>query len=65
MKPETCPERDTCSRLRMARLTYARLCCRNGEPLEAICARCQEERKLEEQNEIWAAINVDRMVQWN
>ena len=65
MKPETCPERATCAKIKMARLTHARPCCRSAEPLEAICDRCQEERKLEEQNAIWAAIDMDRMAQWN
>jgi uncharacterized paraquat-inducible protein A len=45
MNPELCPKRDTCSRLKMARLARVCLHCSGIEPVESICARCEEKEK--------------------
>jgi hypothetical protein len=45
MNPELCPKRDTCSKLKMARLTRVCLHCSGIEPVESICARCEEKEK--------------------
>jgi hypothetical protein len=52
MRFGSCPKLETCSKIKIARLNRARICCRNPESLESICARCdenQESKKEEKQ----------------
>ena len=65
MNPETCPELSTCSKIRVARLTHARPCCRSAEPLESICARCEKERREKEDGALYAALAANLIAQWN
>ena len=48
MNLESCPKRDTCSKIKRARLNRVCLCCPGMEPLESICARCEENEKAGE-----------------
>ena len=48
MNPESCPKRDTCSKIKRARLNRVCLCCPGMETVESICARCEENEKAGE-----------------
>jgi hypothetical protein len=48
MNPESCPKRDTCSKIERARLNRVCLCCPGMETVESICARCEENEKAGE-----------------
>jgi hypothetical protein len=45
MNPESCPKRDTCSKIERARLNRVCLCCPGMKAVEFICARCEEKEK--------------------
>jgi hypothetical protein len=55
MNPEFCSKRDTCSKLKMARLSRVCLHCSGIEPVESICARCEEKEKSGERKSMLAA----------
>jgi hypothetical protein len=50
MNLESCPKRNTCSKIKRARLNRVCLCCPGMEPVESICARCEEKEKAGERN---------------
>jgi hypothetical protein len=55
MNPESCPKQGTCSKIKMARLTRVCLCCSGIEPVESICARCEEKEKARERKPVLVA----------
>jgi uncharacterized paraquat-inducible protein A len=55
MNSELCSKRDTCSRLKMARLSRVCLHCSGIEPAESICARCEEKEKTRGRKPLLAA----------
>ena len=54
MNPESCPKRNTCSQIERARLNRVCLCCPGIEPVESICARCEENEKAGERKSVLA-----------
>ena len=46
MNPEFCSKRDTCSKLKIARLTRVCLHSSGTESVESICARCEEKERV-------------------
>jgi hypothetical protein len=55
MNSESCSKRDTCSKIERARLNRVCLCCSGMEPMESICARCEEKEKTGEGKPVLAA----------
>jgi uncharacterized paraquat-inducible protein A len=55
MNPESCPKRNTCSQIERAHLNRVCLCCPGIEPVESICARCEENEKAGERKTILVA----------
>ena len=48
MNPESCPKKDTCAKIKRARLNRVCLCCPGMEPVESICAQCEEKERAGE-----------------
>ncbi len=55
MNSEFCPKRDTCSKIKMARLARVCLHCSGIEPVESICARCEEQEEARGRKPVLAA----------
>lgn len=55
MRFGTCPKLETCSKIKTARLNRARICSRNMESLESICARCEEHQESKEEKQALVA----------
>ena len=54
MNPESCPKRDTCDKIKRARLNRVCLCCLGMEPAESICARCEDNENAGERKSVLA-----------
>ena len=55
MNTECCPKQDSCSKIESARLRRVCLCCPGIEPVESICARCEEGKMAVEGEPVLAA----------
>ena len=55
MNPESCPKRDTCSKIERARLNRVCLCCLGMETVESICVRCEDNEKAGERKPVLVA----------